>query len=274
MTTKILLVEDDESVRDAYANVLTYAGYDVCKAADGATALQLLKGDVFAVVITDIFLSSSTAEGQIDGIEVLRVARQQPYCPEVIILTGYGSLQTSIQALRAGAIDYLLKPASSVQLRAAVERALQRHQTWQQMRAAVRTIALAFDPQTNGMSAQQSPTEAQRPGVRKPPPTGMISVGALLVGPTRREVTLAGRAIHLTNIEHLLLRYLAYNTAQVCTAIDIVRFIHGRVSDENEARALVKPHIHNLRKKLPPECLMTERGVGYRLVVPDPEKDS
>lgn len=262
----ILLVEDDESARRSLAQLMKYAGYHVHEAATGEAAQQLLTNEQFDVVIADIILGGGSSNGLINGIEVLRIARQQLYQPEVIILTGHGSLDTAIMALREGAIDYLLKPCSGTQLRAAVERALHRYRLRQQMRAAAEALATVLygediAPLQSGNPPTATATYSQ--------PREVITIGVLALGPTRREVSFAGQAVHLTSIEYLLLRYLAHYAGQICSATDIVRFVHGTDCDEIEARALVKPHIHNLRKKLPASCLVTERGLGYRLIVPD-----
>jgi DNA-binding NtrC family response regulator len=104
----ILLVEDDDTARRSIASVLERAGYIVDAVPDGEQAVALLNssasGPAFDVVLTDLLL------GTLDGVAVLKAARAMPNPPEVILLTGYGTLQTAIEALRAGAFDYLLKP--------------------------------------------------------------------------------------------------------------------------------------------------------------------
>ncbi len=266
----ILLVEDDPSVRQSFAYLLKYANYQVCEVADGQTAVERLKTEAFDVVIADIILVGTDGRSALNGIEVMKIARQQPYRPEVIIVTGHGSLDTAIRALHAGAIDYLLKPCNAEQLRAAVERALHRARKQQRVRAAAEALATVLEnDEVRSYAAQRSAPQRYLPGPPREFPAETISLGKLSIGPTRREVTFDDKVVHLTNIEYLVLRFLAHYAGQVCTSSDIVRFVHGAETADTEARALIKPHIHNLRKKLPASLFMTERGIGYRLLVPD-----
>ncbi len=270
MNAKILLVEDDASARQSFAYLLQYANYQVCEAANGETAVERLQNDVFDVVIADIILTGSDGSGSLNGMDVMHIARQQPYRPEVIIVTGYGSLDTAIHALQEGAIDYLLKPCSGEQLRAAVERALYRSRKYQRMRMAAEALATVLE--YDGVrSYSHSKPARQQPflPISREFPAETLTLGKLIVGTTRREVSFDGKVVHLTSIEYLVLRYLAHYVGRVCTSSDIVRFVHGTDTPDSEARALIKPHIHNLRKKLPASLFMTERGIGYRLLLPD-----
>ena len=102
MRQSILLVADDAKARMLLTDILTHTGYEVIAVPDGETAIALLQQDKFAVVLTDIRMRA------VDGIQVLATAKAQGRPPAVILLTGYGSLETSIAALRSGADDYLL----------------------------------------------------------------------------------------------------------------------------------------------------------------------
>lgn len=270
MTANILLVEDDASVRQSFAYLLKYANHRVCEVADGETAVERLASEQFDVVIADIILAGSDGRSTINGMEVMKIAREQRYRPEVIIVTGHGSLDTAIRALHDGAIDYLLKPCSGEQLRDAVERALKRSRNQQRMRAAAQSLAAVLQTEDT-RNYDLSRSLPHQPALHNAQVLSneTITVGQLNVGPTRRDVTFAGQIVHLTNIEYLLLRYMAHYAGQICTSTDIVRFVHGTDTPDNEARALIKPHIHNLRKKLPSSLFVTERGIGYRLMMPD-----
>lgn len=264
MTPRILLVEDDDSTRRSFLYLLRYANYHVREAADGETALELLSSERFDVVITDIIL------GGISGMDVLHLARQQHYRPEVIVLTGHGSFETAVLAVREGAFDYLVKPCASDELRATVARALQQHHTEQQVRTAAQTLMQAL--YGDGAASQARPRESDQSLPTSAPDTHYaptIVLGALMMGPTRRDVTFAGHVVQLTHTEYMLLRYLSHHVGNCCASRDILRFTHGIETNEAEAQALVKPHIHNLRRKLHPSYVVTERGKGYRLVVPD-----
>lgn len=264
MAAAILVVEDDSTTRLSFVYRLQYAGYNVTEAPDGETALILMERQAFDVVITDIIM------GQVDGMEVLHMARQQPYLPEVIILTGHGSFDTAVQAVREGACDYLVKPCSTEQLLTCVAQAVARHQADQQVRDAARQLMHALYGTTGNETSRSPQNQADtNPSSISTQTPACITIGALSLGATRSDVTFHGHPIRLTPIEYSLLRYLAERAGQICSSSDIVQSTHQISMDETEAQALVKPHIHNLRKKLAPDYLITKRGIGYRLNAPE-----
>jgi DNA-binding NtrC family response regulator len=120
----VLLVEDDDMLRLSLSQVLLRAGYSVDAVACGEHATELLSSregrGSFDVVLTDMRL------GDLDGATVLRHTRTLPCPPEVIIITGHGTLQTAIESLRAGAFDYLLKPCHPEDLLRCIGSAAQR----------------------------------------------------------------------------------------------------------------------------------------------------
>lgn len=120
--TRILVAEDDESLRNLLVRYLTSLGHTVDPAADGAAALEALGRARYDVVFTDVLMPGA------GGLEVLRTAKAAGHYTEVIFLTGTPDLSTAVQALREGdAFDYIVKPFPNVEiLRATVERALER----------------------------------------------------------------------------------------------------------------------------------------------------
>jgi diguanylate cyclase (GGDEF)-like protein len=118
---RILVVDDEESICSLLAGLFRRAGYEVVTAEDGAHAYHALGQSFFHVCIIDLHLPD------MGGIEILRHVRQAYPESEVIILTGYGDLQTAVEALRLGAYDYLQKPVLDLQLiLIAIGRALER----------------------------------------------------------------------------------------------------------------------------------------------------
>jgi DNA-binding response OmpR family regulator len=254
MSARILVVEDDLDTRVMLVHRLQHAGYRVSQAANGKEALEVLERETFDVVLTDIVM------GTITGIDVLRAARSKPNRPEVVILTGHGTLDTAIEALRAGAHDYLLKPCNDELMMRCVEHAMQHHSSEQQLQQAAQTIYAVVA----GGSRFAAETE---PGSYAAGQN--IHIGKLTVGRSRKEVFLAGRALHITPIEHTLLRYLAERAGQICHSRDIVLSTHGFEVSESEAQSLLRTHIRNLRRKLGSGYLVNDPGVGYMLVDSD-----
>ncbi|WP_193072788.1 sigma-54-dependent transcriptional regulator [Pseudomonas sp. FME51] len=101
---RILLVEDDKALREALADTLMLGGYDYLEAADGEQALAVLQRHNVAMVISDVNMPG------MDGHALLRVLRERhPQLP-VLLMTAYGTVQNAVEAMRDGAVDYLVKP--------------------------------------------------------------------------------------------------------------------------------------------------------------------
>ncbi|MDB4981282.1 MAG: Two component, sigma54 specific, transcriptional regulator, Fis family [Myxococcales bacterium] len=114
----LLVADDDGSIRSLFRAVLTRAGHAVVAVDDGAAAIAELRKSDFDVVITDLIMPNA------DGFEVLRRSRElRPRTP-VIMLTGEGSIRDCVEAMRAGAFNFLSKPIQPHDLKDVVERAL------------------------------------------------------------------------------------------------------------------------------------------------------
>ena len=118
MSESILIVDDEEIIRESLSFVLSKEGYSVREAANGRIALEMIREQSFDVVLTDLEMP------EMRGIELLEnIAR---FSPEtlVVIVTAYGSIETAIAALRKGAIDYILKPVEFDELLVKLRRLL------------------------------------------------------------------------------------------------------------------------------------------------------
>jgi len=114
---KILLVDDDRSLRESCASVLQMDGYSVTLAGRGEEALEMVKRRKFDIILVDLYMS------QVSGLELLRAALDTNRDTIVVVMTGNPSVTTSIEALRAGAWDYLPKPFSATHLQVLIGRA-------------------------------------------------------------------------------------------------------------------------------------------------------
>lgn len=118
MNERLLIVEDEETLRESLKRVLLKEGYEVDTAGSAESVLKLVEETAYDLVITDIILPG------IDGIELLR--RLKLKFPEqiVIIITAYASIETAVGALRAGAYDYVIKPIIHEEIKRIVRNAL------------------------------------------------------------------------------------------------------------------------------------------------------
>jgi PAS domain S-box-containing protein len=120
---KILLIDDEEPVRKMVGLYLRSKGYDVITAPDGRTGIELFQKERPAIVLTDIKMPG------MDGIEVLRRVKQINPETEVVVITGHGDINLSIQSLQLEASDFVLKPVGNEALSVALRRAEERLNT-------------------------------------------------------------------------------------------------------------------------------------------------
>ena len=116
---RILVVDDKEVVRDGVGLTLARSGHGVCPASDGASALEQLDKRKVDLVITDLSMPG------MDGLELLHAIRERDEHMPVILMTAYGSIEKAVEAMRAGAWDFVTKPFHGDELQLAVSRALE-----------------------------------------------------------------------------------------------------------------------------------------------------
>jgi DNA-binding NtrC family response regulator len=118
----LLLVDDDPFILEGIGDDLESNGYQVTRASSGEIAVQLLESESFDLVITDLIMAST------DGIKVLQKTKQINPEIQVIILTGYGDIESAVEALRNNADDYLLKPCESQEMIFRVKNCLEKQE--------------------------------------------------------------------------------------------------------------------------------------------------
>ncbi len=153
--TTILVVEDDQFVQTSLEHLLRSHGYEVITAANGQEALERIDREAPDLVLTDLRMP------RMDGLELLRWAKVRFPHTAVILLTGYSTLESAIQAIRHGADDYLLKPCREKELLERIQAALTRQEVFYRLSqieenlpaiAALVNATEARDPYTRGHS--------------------------------------------------------------------------------------------------------------------------
>jgi len=132
---RILLVDDDQIILDSLGGFLDLEGYDVTKAESVANAIDCLNAGRYNLVITDVSMPAS------DGFELLRHVRTHHGEVVTIMVTGYGTIESAVEAIKQGAYDYLTKPIIDDDVRMAVRRALQQQELLAENRQLKRALS-------------------------------------------------------------------------------------------------------------------------------------
>lgn len=220
--TRVLVVEDDRSLVRALANNLKVRGYKVDLATDGASAVKRAADKRPDLVIVDLGLP------KLDGLEVIRSLRGWAKMP-IIVLSARGSEDDKIEALDAGADDYVAKPFGMGELLARIRAALRRA-TPSDDEATVETPHFAID----------------------------LAAKKVLVG---------GDEVHLTPTEWGMLEMLVRHPGRLVSQTMILREVWGHLYEEETH--YLRSYIAQIRRKLEPEpsrprYFITEPGMGYR----------
>ena len=183
---RILVADDKENMVRLIVRVLGDA-YDVTTAADGTRALALLGAQEFDLVITDIRMPGA------DGFEVLHAVKSRAPQTEVILVTGFASVPKAVEAIRAGAYDYLQKPFDPDELSLVTARALERKRLREQARELQKQVQGFFG---FGLHAFIGKSDALREVYRLIERAAAIDITVLLTGESGTGKELAARAIH------------------------------------------------------------------------------
>ena len=222
----VVLIEDEAEIRRFLRVTLHAQSYRLFEAITGADGLVEVATRQPDLVVVDLGLPD------MDGLEVIRRLREWSSVP-VIVLSARGGERDKVMALDAGADDYIEKPFGTDELLARVRVAL-RH----------------------GAGGTRDAD-------------AMFTVGELVVDQARRVVTLENRTVHLTPIEYKLLTILVHHAGKVLTHRQLLREVWGPTHVEHAH--YLRVYMGQLRRKIEPDSaqpryLLTEPGVGYRLV--------
>ena len=118
---KILIVEDDQPLRELLQMELSRSGYKVEAAARGEEGLAMYKEQIFNVVLLDVRMPGA------DGVEILQLMRTESNIPEIIMFTGHGTIETAVECIKRGAYDYLTKPVKLDELEMLIDKAYEKN---------------------------------------------------------------------------------------------------------------------------------------------------
>jgi two-component system, NtrC family, response regulator PilR len=131
---RVLVVDDEQSMRELLAIMLRQAGYDVAVADGGEAAVERLKGESFDLVVTDLRMR------KVDGLAVLKAAKEFSPRTVVLVVTAFASTETAVEAMKLGAYDYVTKPFKLDELKLTVSNALERRRLQDENQALKRQL--------------------------------------------------------------------------------------------------------------------------------------
>nr|YP_009546396.1 regulatory component of sensory transduction system [Gelidium gabrielsonii]AYO27744.1 regulatory component of sensory transduction system [Gelidium gabrielsonii] len=226
---KILIVDDETSIRRILETRLSMIGYEVVSASDGEEALSVYRKEYPNLIVLDVMMP------KLDGYGVCQELRKESDVP-IIMLTALGDVSDRITGLELGADDYVVKPFSPKELEARIRSVLRR----------VNKATIA-------------------PGI---PSSGIINIGFLKVDTNKKQVYKHNERIRLTGMEFSLLELLVSKAGEAFSRSSILQEVWGYTPERHVDTRVVDVHISRLRAKLEndpsnPDLILTSRGTGY-----------
>nr|YP_009399411.1 putative transcriptional regulator OmpR [Kapraunia schneideri]ARW69017.1 putative transcriptional regulator OmpR [Kapraunia schneideri] len=226
---KILVVDDEISIRRILETRLSMIGYEVVSASDGEEALQIFRKEYPTLVVLDVMMP------KLDGYGVCQEIRKESDVP-IIILTALGDVSDRITGLELGADDYIVKPFSPKELEARIRSVLRR----------IEKININSSI----------------------PSSGVINIGFLKIDTNKRQVYKNHERVRLTGMEFSLLELLISKAGEAFSRASILQEVWGYTPERHVDTRVVDVHVSRLRAKLEddpsnPDLILTARGTGY-----------
>ncbi len=257
----ILIIDDEASLRQTLARILQREGYEVTSVASGTEGLSIASQHPFDLVYLDIRMPD------MNGLDVLQTIHAQLPDLPVILFTAQPDLHSAVEALRRGAIDYLMKPLKPETVLARTRAILSEQQKKKRRREILRQME-ELQAELDALDGDPTPSKEPR---TEPASDRFIKRGILTLDLHTRRVLVRDQAVNLapTSFDYLLV--LVRHSPNVVDYQTLVAEAQGYQVDAREAQELTKWHIHNIRQAIEsdthnPIHVINLRGTGYRLV--------
>ena len=229
---KILIVDDEATIRRILATRLSMMGYEIIVAADGIEALEQFEAEKPDLIVLDVMMP------KMNGLQVCQTLRKTTGVP-IIMLTALGEVSDRIKGLELGADDYLPKPFSPKELESRIQAILRR--------------AIPGKGKT---------------GVNNSAEQVIMEIGPLRIETHKRQVYLHDQRIQLTGIEFDVLKLLVSKAGQTVSRSDILQQVWGYSANHYADLRVVDVNVSRLRSKIgdsskQPEYIHTDWGIGY-----------
>lgn len=231
MTPKkqLLLIEDERNICNFITTTLKSNDYKVISAPNAETGISLAASQCPDLILLDLGLPD------MDGIEVIKKIRSWSNMP-IIVISARTQEREKVEALDAGADDYITKPFGT-----------------SEMMARVRTALRRSDSGNSLLSSSQN----------------RYIAGNLVIDYEKHIITIDGEIVHFTQIEYKILTFLSQNAGRVITYDSLISHVWGPFADSNNR--ILRVNMANIRRKLEnnpaePQYIFTEIGIGYRMI--------
>ena len=229
---KILIIEDEANISNLIATILNANDYDTMTARTGSEAITAITSHCPDVILLDLGLPD------MDGFNILNFVREWSACP-IIVISARNHERDKVDALDAGADDYIVKPFGTSELLARIRTAIRHTRTHL----------------PNSEIAQ----------------SGQFRVMNLIIDYDKHQVLVDGENVHLTQNEYKIVSLLGKYAGKVLTYDFLIRQLWGPNSQTDNQ--ILRVHMANIRRKIEknpaqPQYIFTEIGVGYRMVDP------
>jgi DNA-binding response OmpR family regulator len=262
VTGRILVVDDELSLRQTLARVLQRAGFDATTAESGEQALAFLASTEYDLVYLDIRMPG------LGGMEVLKEMHARHPILTVVLFTAQPDVHSALEAMRCGAADYLLKPLKPdllIEKTQSILAARQKEKRKREIQAQIEALREELRQIETAEPARAVPPQS-------PPATDrFLKRGGLVLDLHSRRLSIGARVIDLppTSFDYLIV--LARHAPDVVDYQTLAAEAQGLKVGAREAQELVKWHIHHIRQAIEsdvrnPSYLINVRGTGYRLI--------
>jgi DNA-binding response OmpR family regulator len=233
MKDNIMVVDDEPIARQSLSDILRLEGYNVTAVPNGELAVEHVRKYSVDLILLDLKMPG------MNGLDVVQVVNQISPDTEIILLTAYGSMESAVEALRQRVHDYLLKPASPLQILESVKKGLDR-----------RAARLSENSHTSAVLQNFKTSDNTE------------------VDLMRRTITRGTLEESLTPAEGHLLKVFLENTGKVFSHRELVLLVQGYDVSQREAQEILRPLVSRLRHKLSAfpglfERIRSVRGTGY-----------
>jgi DNA-binding response OmpR family regulator len=263
VTSTVLIVDDEASLRQSLSLVLKSGGYRVTTASSAAEANQFLKAGAFDLAFLDLKMP------EVDGLTLLReIRRLYPHMP-VLILTAHATLDSAMEAVRLGARDYLLKPIDPERILARAKEVVEESQQPARLRQVVSQIQELIDELNVNDPAASAARPQAAPAMEDP--NRFFRRGTVALDMFTRHVHIGERDVLLPPSTFDFLATLIRHAPNPVSYELLVQESQGYSLTRAEAREMARWQIHEIRKALEedlshPRYVITVRDLGYRLV--------